>query len=57
MPRYTVCGSGPDCKSGVNDSLGSTPRRGTIYPAVAQLAEALVLGTSQCGFESHLQDH
>ena len=29
MPRYTVDGSGADCKSAVNDSGGSTPSLGT----------------------------
>ena len=30
MGRYTVCGSGADCKSAVLDSAGSTPARPTI---------------------------
>ena len=29
MGRYPVEGSGPDCKSGVNDSVGSIPTRPT----------------------------
>ena len=30
MGRYSVEGSGPDCKSGVTDSVGSIPTRPTI---------------------------
>ena len=29
IPRYTVCGSGADCKSAASGSPGSTPGRGT----------------------------
>ena len=28
-----------------------------LYALLAQLVEALVLGTSQCGFESHVRHH
>ena len=32
--------------------VGSNPTPATIYGAVAQLAEASVLGTEGCGFDS-----
>ena len=46
MGRYTVLGSGADCKSAGYASSGSNPERPTINGSVSEWFKELVLKTS-----------
>ena len=43
MRRYSVEGSGPDCKSGVTDSVGSIPTRRTIGYRISYPNDSIIM--------------
>ncbi len=48
MGRYTVSGSGADCKSAVNDSGGSTPSLPTINQKYSKLVTGYKILKNRC---------